>query len=300
MASPPQSTNQDTPRGFAFTVGAYLLWGFLPIYMKALAHIPPAEIIAHRVIWSVPIAAMVLLLLGRTKDIRAAFRNPRMLAMATLTAVLVSVNWGIFVWAIATDRALDAALGYFINPLFSVALGAIFLGERLTKLQGFAIALAVLGVGYLTLSSGTVPWVALGLTLSWGMYGFYKKSLPLGANQGFLLEILVLLPIAVGYVLYLSIMGENHLTPMSMSTVLLVGCGAVTAAPLMLYANGVKGLRLSTVGILQYMVPTMIFLTAVFVFGEPYEGPRAIAFPMIWLSVAVYSLSLLPKRESHK
>ncbi len=286
--------DQDTGRGLAFALTAYGLWGFLPLYMKMLAHVPPAEVVAHRILWSVPIAALVLILLRRTDALREAFRNPRMLGMACITAALVSLNWGIYVWAIASGNALEAALGYYINPLFSIFLAAVFLGERLTRAQLVAIALAAGAVAVLAIDAGGVPWVALSLTLTWGFYALAKKSLPIGPNQGFLLEVLILLPPALGYVAYLSATGTSNFDlAFTRDTWLLLGCGVVTAVPLMCYANGAKGLRLSTIGILQYIAPTMIFLCAVFVFKEPFGQARMIAFPLIWLALVIYSTSML-------
>ena len=286
--------NEDTGAGLAFALGAYVFWGFLPLYMKMLAHIPAPEIIAHRVVWSVPIAGVVLLLLRRTDDLKAALRTPRVLAMALLTAALVSFNWGVYVWAISNDRALDAALGYYINPLFSVALGALILKEALSRAQLIAIALAVAAVGVLTFEAGSLPVVALGLTISWGIYAFFRKTLPVGANQGFLLEVLILTPFALAYMVWLWGTGQAFfLAGVPSNTWLLVGCGFVTATPLMLYANGAKLLRLSTIGILQYIAPTMIFLIAVFVFGEPFGRGEAIAFPMIWVALIIYSTSMV-------
>ncbi len=289
--APPQ--NRDTPQGFAYALLAYGLWGFLPLYMKQLAHLPTLEVLAHRVIWSVPIALAILWALGRTDDLRAALANPRMLSMAALTAALVSVNWGIYVWAIQTGHALDAALGYYINPLFSVALGWAVLGERLTRLQWLAIALAVAAVAVLTWEAGRVPVVALALTVTWGAYAYFKKSLPIGPNQGFTLEVLLLLLPALAWVLWHEARGEGHFLATPRDTALFLGCGVVTAVPLMIYANGAKLLRLSTIGILQYIAPTMIFLTAVFLFHEPFGRARAIAFPMIWLALILYTAEML-------
>jgi chloramphenicol-sensitive protein RarD len=286
--------NVDTPQGLAFATAAYVIWGFLPLYMKALSHIPAAEVVAHRVIWSVPIAALVLVVMRRTEDLKAALRSPRTLLMGAVTATLISVNWGIYVWAIASGRALEAALGYYINPLFSILLGALLLGERMSKSQMIAIGLAAGAVLVLALDAGSLPWVALGLTFSWGLYALAKKSLPVGPNQGFLLEVLLLLIPALIYVSYLSATGQgSFLTATPLDTWLLLGCGVVTAIPLLIYANGAKLLRLSTIGILQYIAPTMIFLVAVFVFGEEFGRARMIAFPMIWAALILYSSSML-------
>lgn len=287
--------NIDTPRGFAFALSAYLLWGFLPLYMKALAAVPVAEVIAHRVIWSVPVAGLVLVWLGRTAELKAALKTPRMLVMGAVTAALITINWGIYVWAIQTGHALEAALGYYINPLFSVFLGAVLLKERMSLAQKAAIALAALAVVVLTVEAGAVPVVAIGLTLSWGAYAYFKKMLPIGPNQGFMLEVLILSPFALGYLLWRGTDGALF-TAGGGTVALLLGAGVITAVPLMLYANGAKLLKLSTIGILQYIAPTMIFLTAVFLFGEPFGMARAIAFPMIWAALAIYTVSLLRQK----
>ncbi|WP_372611759.1 EamA family transporter RarD [Aquicoccus sp.] len=289
--TPDRPENRDTPQGLAFALTAYGLWGFLPLYLKLLSHVPAAEVVAHRILWSVPVAGGLLIVLGRTDSIRIALRDPQMLAMGCVTAALISVNWAIYVWAIATNHALDAALGYYINPLFSVLLGAVLLGERLARMQVAAIALAALAVLVLTLDNGRVPWAALGLTFSWGFYAFFKKWLPIGPNQGFLLEVLILTPPALIWVAWLVARGESHFTGAA-DIGLLLGCGVVTAVPLLFYANGAKLLRLSTIGILQYTAPTMIMLIGVFVFGEEFGRARMIAFPMIWAALVLYTTSM--------
>ncbi len=290
-AAPLQNT--DTPRGLVLAVTAYVLWGFLPLYMKAMAHIGPVEIVAHRIIWSVPVAGALLIALGRTRDLKAALRNPKMLGMAGLTAGLISVNWAIYVWAIASGNALDAALGYYINPLFSIALGAVLLREPLNRTQLIAVGLAAAGVAVLVLQAGSIPWAALGLMVSWGFYAFFKRSLPIGPNQGFLLEVLILLIPALAYVTWLGVQGNGHFGIAATDTMLLAGAGVVTAVPLLVYANGAKLVRLSTMGILQYIAPTMIFITAITVFGEQIDQGRMIAFPLIWAALVVYSIPMI-------
>ncbi|MBB3288239.1 MULTISPECIES: EamA family transporter RarD [unclassified Rhizobium] len=290
----PEIKNSDAIRGFGFALTAYLFWGILPLYMKALAHISAFEVIAHRIVWSVPVAGIVLLALGRLGDIKVAFRNRRTIAMASLTAALVTINWGTYVWAIGAGHSLDAALGYFINPLFSIALGAILLKEKLAPTQVVAICLAAIAVIILTVKAGTVPWVALTLTLTWGFYAFFRKTLPVGANQGFFIEVLLLCIPAALYILYLEARGEGHFYQTGLSdTGLLLGCGLVTALPLMIFANGAKLLRMSTIGIMQYIAPTMVFLIAVFLFKEPFDTPQLIAFSLIWAGLVLYSWSML-------
>ena len=269
-------------------------WGLLPVYMKALAHLPPLEVIAHRALWSLPIAAAVLIWQHRSDEVIAALKTPRLLAMAALTAALITANWLIYVWAVANGHTLDAALGYYINPLFSVMLGALLLGEKLNRLKIAAITLAFAAVVVLTVKAGGLPLVAVGLTLSWGLYAYCKKSLPLGPNQGFTLEVLLLTPFAVAYLIWQGLNGQGGFGDGSITDILLLlGCGPVTAIPLLLYANGAKLLRLSTIGILQYTAPTMIFLVAVLLFDEPFDTARMIAFPMIWGALAIYTVSLL-------
>ena len=290
----PAAPAGDTLPGFLYALTAYVLWGFLPLYMKALAHIPPPEVIAHRVVWSVPVALVVLVWLGRSGDLMAALRSPRMLGMGALTAALISVNWGIYVWAIGSGHALDAALGYYINPLFSIFLGAVLLRERIGRWQAAAIALAGVAVAILTWDAGRLPVVALGLTVTWGFYAFLKKWLPIGPNQGFALEVLILLPLALAYMVWLGVAGTGHfLRGIPWDNALLIGCGIVTAGPLMIYANGAKRLTLSTIAIMQYIAPTMIFLTAIFIFDEPFSSVKLAAFGLIWVALAIYMGSMI-------
>lgn len=294
-----ETTPADSRRGFFLALSAYFLWGLLPFYMKAVAHLPLAEVVAHRIIWSVPIAAVVLVMVNRTADFRAALRSGRMLSMAALTAALITVNWSIYVWAIAVDRTVETALGYYINPLVSVTIGALVLGERLSKLQMVAVALAALAVVVLTVEGGKLPWVSLALAFSFAAYGFFRKTLPVGPSQGFLLEVLLLSIPCLVYVGYLVLAGENHfLAGDWRDTALLLGCGPITAVPLLLFAFGAKLLRLSTIGIMQYIAPTIVFLIAVFIFHEPFGPVDAAAFGLIWAALALYSWSMFAGRKA--
>ncbi|WP_151717203.1 EamA family transporter RarD [Gemmobacter serpentinus] len=297
MSNPNQTT--DSPRGLAFALGAYTLWGFLPLYMKALAHVPTLEVLAHRVLWSVPVAGLILIWLGRTDDLKVALRSPRMLAMAALTAGLVGVNWGIYVWAVQHGHALDAALGYYINPLVSIMLGAVVLREPLNRLQIIAIAFAAIAVAVLTWEAGRLPLLALGMTMSWAAYAFFKKQLPIGPNQGFMLEVLILSPLALIYLAWATAQGGITFLDGSWGDMaLLAGTGLVTAIPLILYANGAKLLRLSTIAILQYVSPTLIFLVAVFVFHEPFSQAKMVAFPLIWAALVIYTAGMIRRPKT--
>jgi len=291
--------DQAAARGFLFALSAYLLWGVLPLFLKLVDHIPAVEVVAHRILWSVPIAGTVLLAIGRTADVKAALRSPRTLAMAALTASLITVNWGIYVWAIAVDRTVESALGYYINPLMSIAMAAVFLGEKLSRAQIAAVALAALAVVVLTVEAGGLPWISLALATSFAVYAFLRKTLPIGPSQGFFLEVLILSIPSLAYVIWLQVNGEGHfVVSQPDNMLLLLLCGPATAVPLMLYGFGAKLLRFSTIGIMQYIAPTMVFLIAVFVFREPLGMWKMAAFALIWTALALYSWSMFSGRAA--
>ncbi|MEX0408372.1 EamA family transporter RarD [Aquibium sp. LZ166] len=295
------ASSEGAARGFVYALLAYGFWGTLPLFMKLLAHIPAVEVVAHRIVWSVPIAGAVILALGRTADLKRALRSPRTIALAALTAGLITVNWGLYVWAIAVDRAVETSLGYYINPLVSVVLGAVLLKERLSRAQIAAVALAAVAVVILTLEAGGLPWVSLALAFSFAAYGFLRKTLPIGPSQGFFLEVLILALPALAYVLWLGATGQGHFVWSNPNdVVLLLLCGPTTAVPLLFYAFGAKLLRLSTLGIMQYVAPTGIFLIAVFVFGEPFGQARAMAFGLIWIALAIYTWSMVSQARSSR
>lgn len=284
----------DTGPGFALALAAYVLWGGLPIYFKALEAVPTGEVIAHRIVWSVPVALAVLVWLGRTADLRRALVSPRMLGMGLVTSALIAVNWGIYVWAVQSGRTVEAALGYYINPLFSILLGRVLLGERLRRRQWAAVGLAAAPVAVLTWEAGALPVLGLSLTLSWGFYAYLKRALPIGPNQGFALEVILLTPPALAYLVWI---GGGVAAGGDPATIaLLLSAGLVTAVPLMLYANGAKGLRLSTIAVMQYLTPSLVFLVAVFGFGEPFEGARLVAFPLIWAAMVLYASGYVGRR----
>lgn len=290
--SSPQSAKSDATRGFLFAFSAYSLWGFLPLYMKAVEHISPVEVVAHRAIWSVPIAGILLIWLGRTADISAAFRSPRTLIMAALTAAIISLNWGVYIWAIAAGRAVETALGYYINPLVTLLFGVLFLGERFNRMQLVAIALAALAVVILTIETGGLPWVSLFLAFTFAAYGFLKKTLPIGPSQGFFLEVLILSVPSLAYIVWLGFTGTAHFLATSYDTWILLLAGPITAIPLILYGLGAKLLRISTIGLMQYIAPSLIALIAVFVFKEPFGSAQLTAFALIWGALILYTWSM--------
>jgi chloramphenicol-sensitive protein RarD len=287
-------------RGFAIALCAYAFWGLTPIYIRAMVHIPAVEIVAFRILFSVPVAGVILLWLGRTSDLKIALRQPRTLVLAGVTACLISVNWGIYTWAVAVERTVETALGYYINPIVNIVLGAVFLGERFNKWQLAAIGLAVLAVIILTLNAGGLPWISLSLAFSFGIYGLLRKTLPVGAAQGFFLEVLLLSVPSLAVLYFWFPTGQNHFLAGSLSdTLLLLAAGPATAIPLILFATGAKLLRYSTLGLMQYTAPTLIFLIAVFVFKEPFSTWHLVAFCLIWSALTIYSWSSLRQARAN-
>lgn len=284
----------DGSRGFMMALAAYGLWAVLPFYLKALSHLPALEIVAHRVIWSVPVAAILLVFIGQFRTILEALRTPRMLAMAALTAALITINWSVYVWAVAHDQIIGAALGYYINPLFNVVLGGLFLGERLTKIQYVAVGFAFAAVLVLTFNAGGLPWISLVLPVTFGLYGFFRKSLPMPPLQGFTLEVVILSIPAIGYIIWLLVNGQDHFFSGSAPDIsLLLLAGPFTAIPLILYAGGAKLLRYTTLGLMQYLTPTLLFIFAIFIFHEPFSNAQLVAFVLIWTGLIIYSWSSL-------
>jgi chloramphenicol-sensitive protein RarD len=287
--------HRDSLQGFLCAGGAYLIWGVLPIFFKLMAHIPTLDIIAHRILWSIPVVAAVVWWQGRGSALRAALLSPRTIARAGGLALLLSFNWGVYVWAVNADRALETALGYYINPLFSMCLAAVLLGERMSPIQWVAFVLAALAVAVLTFEASGLPWVALALCISWGVYAYFKRTLPVGPIEGFFLEVIVLaLPALALLVWRGSGFASTTPTPTTWTDLaLFAASGVVTAVPLLLYAVGAKGLRLSTIAIMQYLSPSMLFLVAVFVFKEPFSHTKLVAFVLIWAALALYTLAFL-------
>ncbi len=289
-----QTADAGSNKGFAYALSAFAIWGLvLPVYMKVLDAVPPLEILAHRVLWAIPCAALILWWQGGLGTVWRHFRQWRTLALAALTAAIISINWGVYIYAIASEQTVDAALGYYINPLVNVLLGAIVLGERPNRPQSFAIGLAVIAVLILTARAGGLPWISLTLAFSFGTYGLLRKMVPVGATEGFFLEVMILAPPALAVLLVFS--GGSHLFASISEAALLIGTGPVTAIPLILFAAGARLLHYSTIGVLQYVAPTLIFLTAVFIFGEPFDAWQFVAFGFIWAALALYTWALFQK-----
>ncbi len=274
--------------------GAFLCWGLFPIYFKLVAAAPAPEVLAHRIVWSAAFVGGLIAVRRRWAAVAVAVADRRLLATLVLSAAVIAVNWVVFIWAVGGGRILDASLGYFINPLVSVLLGVAALGERLRPSQWGAVGLAAGAVGFQVVGLGTVPWVALTLAVSFGLYGLIRKLAAVDAFTGLFVETLVLGPLAVGYLAVLAATGGGAFGRLGMQMdALLVLAGVVTPLPLILFVAGAQRIRLSTVGLLQYIAPTGQFLLAVFVYGEPFTRASLVTFGLIWLALALYSLDAL-------
>jgi chloramphenicol-sensitive protein RarD len=279
-------------KGLLYGAGAYILWGLLPLYWRALHSVPALEILAHRVVWALVVTlALVALRRGGWAWLREALRTPRTIALFALSALLLSVNWGIYIWAVNAGHVVETSLGYFINPLVNVLLGVLFLKERLRPGQALAVAVALGGVLYLTVQLGAPPWIALSVAVTFGLYGLLRKTAPLGSLEGLTFETLLMFLPALGFLLWQERLGVGVFPHSGITTtLLLIGAGAVTAVPLLLFAAGARRLTLTTLGILQYIAPTIQFTLGVTLFGEPLTTARLIGFAMVWAALAIYTL----------
>lgn len=276
---------------------AYVFWGFLPLYFAATKHIPPTELLAHRVIWAVPFAVGVMAFQRRLGELPTLFSNGPVLRMMFVTALLIAANWGIYIYAVGQNLASQAALGYYFTPLIVVLMGATLLGERMSRLQAIAVVLAAVAVVYRTLAGGEFPLIGLFLAFSFAFYGYLRKTQPVGPTQGFLLEVTILLPFALAYVVWLAFQGSGHLFVNLPDTLWLVGCGPVTAIPLILYAFGAKALRFTTIGLMGYIGPTLIFIVAFTLLGEELDMVQLATFALVWVALAIYSWSLIRRSK---
>lgn len=276
--------------GMAAALGAYMIWGLVPIFFKQLAGVPALEIIAHRVLWSLGFIGGLLLWRGQLGALWTAAREPRLLARTAAAATLIMINWIVFVWAVNAGRILETSLGYFITPLLSIALGVAVLRERLRPRQWAAIGLALLGVAQEGWHLGGLPWVSLALAGSFGVYGLLRKQLPLDATKGLMLETACAAPLCA---LYLAFFGSGQFSASLELGALLVAAGPVTAVPLLLFAVGARRLPLTTLGFLQYLAPSLSFLVALFHYDEPMDHGRFLAFLAIWAGLALYTADLV-------
>lgn len=300
VPDPEPEPHQHVAAGLTYALAAYLWWGLIAIYFKIIAHVPPLTILAHRIFWCSVMLLPLLLLRRQWGDVLELARSRsarRSLGFATL---LIATNWGIFIYAVSVNRLSEASLGYYINPLLNVLFGRLFLGERLTTLQWSAVGLATAGVTYLTYQTGTIPWISLVLAGTFATYGLVRKRSPAGPMVGLFFETTLLTPLAGGFLLWVLFTGDHgplpagldapfiEGTPDWLTAILLPLGGLITAMPLLWFAAGTRRLRLSTIGFIQYLAPTLQFLLAVLLFGEAFNADRAITFALIWIAVAIF------------
>ena len=283
----------EAKKGVIYCISAHILWGVMAYYFKLIEAVSPVEIAVHRGLWSFAIAVAVIWFLRQFDDVRRALAKPRIVATLALTGFLIIFNWGLYIWAIQNGRTIEASLGYYINPLLNVVAGALFLGERFTRTQLIAIAIAVTAVLIQTIALGVVPWLGLVLGSTFCIYGLIRKTVDVGATQGFFIEVLILFLPALAVALWMGETGQAIFLTTPFYTFMLMGCGALTAGALLFFAAAIKRIRYSTAGIMQYISPSLVFLTAIFIFGEPMDFWRWLAFGLIWVALAIYSYSAL-------
>jgi len=276
--------------GIFYALGAYLMWGFVPLYFKHLDFIPVYEILAHRVIWSVVVTATFITYLKHWPDVICVCRSYKNLLMLIITSLLISCNWLVFIWAINNEQMLGASLGYFINPIINVVLGLIFLNERLSRLKWIAVSIATIGVLAQAWQLGELPWVSLVLPMSFGLYGLLRKKVKIKAITGLFIETMVVLPVALVYLLMLTNSDTASMLDNNMSlNLLLMFAGVVTAFPLIFFGQAALRLPLSTLGFFQYLAPSMLFLFAVLLYHEPISMIKIFTFACIWLGIFLFA-----------
>lgn len=290
----------DTTKGVVYGLGAYTLWGSFPLYFALFKGIPSWEVLIHRVIWSCLFLAVVISILKRWPPVVAALRKPRRLGYVLGCAVFIALNWGIYIYAVETRHVLQASLGYFLTPLVNVAMGLLILGERISRLQAAAVGLAAVAILYQLFLLGELPWITLVLAFSFGTYGLMRKKVELDGLSGLFVETLLLLPLGLLTLAWLSSQGLSHFSDSTYSALLLASSGAVTAIPLLAFAGAARRLKLSTVGFLMYINPTIQFLIALYIFHEPLSTAKLVSFVMIWVALSIYSWSAWVGRSNRE
>jgi len=278
-------------KGIILATCSYLAWGGFPLYFKALSKVTPPEILAYRIIWALPFLLLVLASRSQWTWLLTVFRRPAVLAGFAASALLLAANWLLYIWAVSTDRVVDGSLGYFITPIFNVLLGYVLLKERLRLFQWTAVAIAALGVLWLALQSGHMPWISLGLAITFGSYGLLRKTAALGALEGLTLETMLLVPFALSYVIYLATQGITRFSFVDDSTSawLLLAAGPITAIPLLAFSAAARRIPMATLGILQYIAPSIQLLIGVWIYHEPFGVHRQIGFVFIWSALILYT-----------
>ncbi|TMP07076.1 EamA family transporter RarD [Pseudoalteromonas sp. S3178] len=284
------SMENEQRKGGIFACLAFLMWGLAPIYFKQIQHVSAFEILTHRVVWSVVFLVLVVSVLKYWGKVKRIVVQPKIMLMLVITSSILGFNWGLFIWAVNNNHMLDASLGYYINPLLNVLLGMLFLGERLRKLQGFAVFLAFAGVVLQLVSFGSFPVVAFSLATSFAIYGLLRKKLPVEALPGILLEALILLPVALIYWWVMAPTATSDLVVNDWHTnVLLISAGIITTLPLLCFTGAAKRLQYTTLGFFQYIGPSLMFMLAVVFYDEVFDAERVITFACIWSALAIFT-----------
>jgi chloramphenicol-sensitive protein RarD len=276
-------------KGMLNGIAAYLLWGVFPIYWKLLHEVSAMQVIGHRIIWSFALLILFILLTKQWNEFRSVALTPKTLGLYSIAGALLTVNWLVYVWGVNSGFIVETSLGYFINPLISVLLGVIFLHERLRPAQWIPVALATAGVIYLTVAYGRLPWIALSLAISFGIYGFVKKLAPLGSLYGLTLETGIVFPVALLYLAFVALNGTSAFFHEGVQIdLLLIGAGVVTTIPLLMFASAARQIPLTVVGLLQYIAPTMQFLIGVFLYKELFDRAHLIGFGIVWIALIIF------------
>lgn len=277
-------------RGVLCAISAFTWWGLTPLYFNAIDYISVSEVLASRVIWTVLLLSALIAVMGRLASFKEILRNRKLFALLVFNGVILCSNWWVFTWAVTHDQILETSLGYFINPLFSVFLGVIFLRERLRTGQKLAVLLAIIGVAYMVVDHGRLPWVSLFLPVTFGFYGFVRKQIAVDPISGLLTEMLIVLPFALGYAIMLAQNGTGHFGPgHGIDSGLLILVGPLTIFPLVMFAAGARRINLSTLGFIQYLAPSLNVILAVFVFHEEFGHTQLVTFSFIWCSLAIFT-----------
>jgi chloramphenicol-sensitive protein RarD len=296
VISPSAKPQRDSSNGVVAALLAYGAWGFLPLLFHALEHVDPVLVVAERTLWSLVLLALILALGAGFGEVRALFADGRRLVVTLVSAVLLAGNWLLYVWAVTTGQVLEASFGYFINPLINIVIGMVMLGERQNLLQSVAIGIAAVAIAIQAIGLGSVPFVALGLALTFGLYGYFRKTAALAPAAGLFAETALIAPVALGYVGFsLATQGLGpHADPVTVLVLML--CGPATALPLLLFVHAVRRLRLTTIGMFQYIAPSIQFILAIVFFGEHLNGTRLFSFALIWLSLVVFTYDSFRRR----
>ncbi len=285
-------------KGILSGICAYLLWGLFPIYWKILHQVPPVQIIGHRIVWSFIFLIIIVILSKQWRNLRTAVKSKKVFGIYMIASSLLTVNWFVYVWGVNAGRIVETSLGYFINPLFSVLLGVVFLKEKLRLMQWIPVTLAAAGVIYLTIDYGRVPWIALSLAFTFGLYGLVKKIAPLDSLFGLTFETAIAFPIALTYLIFVTAQGTGSFPQGNAANdLLLAATGIITSVPLLLFAYAARNIPLSAVGILQYIAPSLQFLIGVAVYHEDFGRPDMIGFGLVWTALLIFSIESARNRS---